>query len=58
MFQILFNPCLAIMHVHHILKIYDLTRPVLTAENAYSISRISEGQLYLVEFLLWKGAVF
>lgn len=52
------------MHVHRILKIYDLTRPVLyflfyeckaTAENACSISSISGGQLYLVEFLLRKG---
>jgi hypothetical protein len=49
---------------HHILKIYDLTRPVLyfllyeckaTAENAYSISSIFGEQLYLVEFLLRKG---
>jgi hypothetical protein len=52
------------MHVHHVLKIYDLRSPVLyfllyeckaTAENAYSISSISGGQLYLVEFLLRKG---
>jgi hypothetical protein len=52
------------MHVHHILKIYDLTRPVLyfllyeckaTAENAYSVSSISGGQLYLVEILPRKG---
>jgi hypothetical protein len=55
------------MHVHHILKIYDLRSPVLyflfyectaTAENAYSISSISGGQIYLVKFLLrewWSG---
>jgi hypothetical protein len=52
------------MHVHHILKIYDLRSPVLyfllyeckaTAENAYGISSISGGQLYLVKFLLREG---